>query len=106
MTTPQETVERALALSQADGCVVIVEEASRANLRWANTALTTNGVTRSRRLTITTVDGATETAAGVVSHRGAVGEELERLMRAAEAAARAGAAAADTQPLVTAGAAS
>ena len=48
--TPQETVERALALSKADGCVVLATERSEANLRWANNSLTTNGSMRSRRL--------------------------------------------------------
>ena len=33
-------------LSKADGCVVIADESSNANLRWANNTLTTNGVTR------------------------------------------------------------
>jgi hypothetical protein len=31
--TPQETVERALALSKADGCVVLATERSEVNLR-------------------------------------------------------------------------
>ncbi|WP_372347960.1 hypothetical protein [Streptomyces sp. KL116D] len=43
---PYEIVERALELSRADGCVVIADETSTANLRWAGNALTTNGVTR------------------------------------------------------------
>ena len=33
--TPQEMVERALALSEADDCIVIVDEGSTANLRFA-----------------------------------------------------------------------
>ena len=33
-------------LSPADGCVVLADESSSANLRWANNTLTTNGVTR------------------------------------------------------------
>ncbi len=56
---PHEMVERALELSRADGCVVIANERSSANVRWAGNALTTNGVTRGRSLTvIATVDGA------------------------------------------------
>ena len=47
-TKPHEIVERALELSRADGCVVIADEQSTANLRWAGNALTTNGVTRGR----------------------------------------------------------
>ncbi|MFJ4696303.1 metallopeptidase TldD-related protein [Streptomyces sp. NPDC088766] len=99
---PHEVVERALELSRADGCVVIADERSTANLRWAGNALTTNGVTRGRTLTvIATVDGKEGTAAGVVSRSAVTADELEPLVRAAEAAARGAAPAEDAQPLVT-----
>ncbi|MGH3097731.1 MAG: metallopeptidase TldD-related protein [Streptosporangiales bacterium] len=99
--TPQETVERALALSRADGLVAIADEQSTANLRWAGNSLTTNGVTRSRALTvIATVGGKQGTAAGVVSRSGATGEDLEPLVRAAEEAARESGPSDDAQPLV------
>ncbi|MFH8618329.1 metallopeptidase TldD-related protein [Streptomyces sp. NPDC017979] len=101
---PHEIVERALELSTADGCVVIADEESTANLRWAGNALTTNGVTRGRTLTvISTVDGAQGTASGVVSRSAVTAEDLEPLVRAAEAAARASEPAEDAQPLVTGG---
>ncbi|NJP45584.1 metallopeptidase TldD-related protein [Actinacidiphila epipremni] len=99
---PHEIVERALELSTADGCVVIADEESSANLRWAGNALTTNGVTRGRTLTvIATVDGAQGTASGVVSRSAVTADELEPLVRAAEAAAREAGPAEDAQPLVT-----
>ena len=99
---PHEIVERALELSRADGCVVIADEHSTANLRWAGNALTTNGVTRGRTLTvIATVDGARGTASGVVSRSAVTVDELEPLVRAAEAAARGAGPAEDAQPLVT-----
>ncbi|MEV0441099.1 TldD/PmbA family protein [Streptomyces spectabilis] len=99
---PHEIVERALDLSTADGCVVIADEESTANLRWAGNALTTNGVTRGRTLTvIATVDGAKGTASGVVSRSAVTADDLEPLVRAAEAAARAAGPAEDAQPLVT-----
>ncbi|MFD8256257.1 metallopeptidase TldD-related protein [Streptomyces werraensis] len=101
-TKPHEIVERALELSRSDGCVVIADEHSSANLRWAGNALTTNGVTRGRTLTvIATVDGAQGTASGVVSRSAVTVEELEPLVRAAEAAARGAGPAEDAQPLVT-----
>ncbi|URN01507.1 metallopeptidase TldD-related protein [Actinomadura madurae] len=101
---PQEAVERALSLSRADDCVVIADEASTANLRWAGNTLTTNGVTRSSRLTVIalrrTADGV---AAGVVS-RSAVGADgIEDLVRAAEADAAGNEPAEDARPLVTEG---
>ncbi|MGI9193633.1 MAG: TldD/PmbA family protein, partial [Actinomycetota bacterium] len=63
----QDVVERALALSEADGCIVLAQETSDANLRWAANTLTTNGVTRGRQLTvIATVGGSEGTATGVM----------------------------------------
>ncbi|MBD0694466.1 metallopeptidase TldD-related protein [Streptomyces sp. CBMA123] len=98
---PHELVELALGLSRADGCVVIADEESTANLRWAGNALTTNGVTRGRRLTvIATVAGAEGTASGVVSREAVTAEDVEGLVRAAEEAARATGPAEDAQPLV------
>ncbi|WP_327066545.1 metallopeptidase TldD-related protein [Kitasatospora sp. NBC_01250] len=107
--TPHELVERALELSRADGCVVLVDEKSTANLRWAavdsrpGSALTTNGVTRGRWVTVVaTVDGTEGTAAGVVSREAVTGDELAELVRAAEDAARAAGPAEDAQPLLPA----
>ncbi|MFE7586864.1 metallopeptidase TldD-related protein [Streptomyces gardneri] len=101
VSKPYEIVERALELSRADGCVVIADEESSANLRWAGNALTTNGVTRGRTLTVVaTVDGTQGTASGVVSRSAVTVDDLEPLVRAAEAAARAAGPAEDAQPLV------
>ncbi|MDI2126378.1 metallopeptidase TldD-related protein [Yinghuangia seranimata] len=102
VTGPGETVERALALSRADGLVVIAEETSSANLRWAGNALTTNGLTQGRRITVVaTVGGAEGTASGVVSRSGVTVDQLEGLVRAAEAAARDAGPAEDANPLVS-----
>ena len=66
--TPQETVERALAAARCDDCIVIADETSEANLRWAANSLTTNGVSRSRQLTVIAITrGADGARAGVVS---------------------------------------
>ncbi|MFE0103010.1 metallopeptidase TldD-related protein [Streptomyces sp. NPDC059009] len=101
-TKPHEIVERALELSTADGCVVIADEESSANLRWAGNALTTNGVTRGRTLTvIATVDGRQGTSSGVVSRSAVTADDLEPLVRAAEDAARGAGPAEDAQPLVS-----
>ncbi|MEW2555133.1 metallopeptidase TldD-related protein [Streptomyces zhihengii] len=101
-TKPHEIVERALELSTADGCVVIADEQSSANLRWAGNALTTNGVTRGRTLTVVaTVDGSEGTASGVVSRSAVTSEDLRALVRAAEDAARGAGPAEDAQPLVS-----
>ena len=94
--TAQEVVERALQLSSTDGCLVLAEESSEANLRWAANTLTTNGVMRGRRLTvIATVGGNEGTATGVVSRSNVGLDQVESLVRAAEAAAHNGRAAED-----------
>ena len=67
---------------------MLADESSSANLRWANNTLTTNGVTRGRRLTvIASVKGADGVAAGVVSRSAVRTADLDDLVRAAVAAA-------------------
>jgi predicted Zn-dependent protease len=98
-----ETVERALALSKADGAVVIATESSSVNLRWANNTLTTNGATRDRSVTVISVVGrsfgvrSASTVGGPVDDPAALAE----LVRASEADAREAEAAEDYAELVT-----
>jgi predicted Zn-dependent protease len=85
--SPQDTVERGLELSRADASVVIVSQSTEANLRWANNTLTTNGVARSRTVTVISVTGG---AAGVVTRQGLTDRAgLESLVSESEAAAAA-----------------
>ena len=99
--TPQESVERALELSRSDDCIVIADESSSANLRWAGNTLTTNGVARSRRLTVIafqhTADGV---AVGVVSRAGVGPDQIEELVRDAERTAAGNSPAEDAAPLL------
>ena len=98
--SPQEAVERALAASRSDDCVVIAEETSGANLRWAGNTLTTNGVSRSRQLTVIAIDRRAEGAsAGVISRAGVRPEQIEEVVREAEHAAAEAAPAEDAEPL-------
>jgi predicted Zn-dependent protease len=84
-SSPQETVERALAASRTDDCVVIAEETSTANLRWAANTLTTNGVARSRQLTVIAIDRRSDGAsAGVISRAGVLPGQVEEVVREAE----------------------
>jgi predicted Zn-dependent protease len=94
---PQELIERALELSTAESCVVIGDEVSDANLRWANNTLTTNGVTRRNQLTVIAITGG---AVGVVSRSGVTLDSLEGLVRAAEDTARTAPEAEDQAPLI------
>ena len=89
------TVERCLALSKADGCIVVVRESSTANLRWANSTLTTNGAGTDRSVSVISVLGE---SVGVRS--ASVLDDLEGLVRASEQAARDAAPAEDAGPLV------
>ena len=97
---PQVTVERALQAARCDDCVVIADETSSANLRWAGNTLTTNGVSRSRQLTVIAISRRGDTAsAGVVSRAGVRDDQVADVVREAELAAADGPAAQDAQPL-------
>ncbi|MGH3304426.1 MAG: metallopeptidase TldD-related protein, partial [Streptosporangiaceae bacterium] len=99
--SPQEAVERALAAARCDDCVVIADESSSANLRWAGNSLTTNGVSRSRQLTVVAISrSGDEARAGVVSRAGLRADQIADIVAEAEAAAAEASPADDAQPLV------
>ena len=103
--TPQELIERALQRSTSDGCVVLARESTTANLRWANNTLTTNGVARTRDLTVIALAaGADGTSAGVVSRSGVTLDGVAGMVEAADAKARSLPPATDAQPLLEGGA--
>src|SRR5882757_9118724 len=90
VATPQDTVERALAAARPGSeTVVIADESSTANLRWAGNTLTTNGVAASRSLTVISIDRRPGGAAGVgmVARSGVVPDQVDDLVREAEKAA-------------------
>ena len=100
--SPQEVAERALAASTSDGCIVIVKEATTANVRWAGNTLTTNGLARGRSVSvIATVDGGEGTAAGVVSTSQVDLASIGEIVAKAERAARDAGPAEDAQPLIS-----
>ena len=102
--TPQDTIERGLALAAAegaDGCVVLVAETSSTNLRWANNTLTTNGAMRGSSVTVIATVGSGEgTAAGVIGRSSVTEDSLHEIVSAAIATARASGPAEDARPLV------
>lgn len=83
--TPQEIVERALAASTADGCIVVVTATGTANVRWANNTVTTSGVTDSLSWYVISVVG---TAAGTVASSATDPAGIAEVVRASEQAAR------------------
>src|SRR3954447_23564424 len=111
VTTPQELVEHALRTSRSDHCVAIVHDSTSANLRWANNTLTTNGVMHGIRVTVVALHGTGEgTAAGSVSAKAAPTDpgdplgaastdQVDRIVEAADAAARTGSPAEDAAEL-------
>ncbi len=102
--SPQDAVERAVQAARCDDCVVIADVTSSANLRWAGNTLTTNGVSRSRRLTVIAVSrGPNGASVGVVSRAGVRDEFVAAVVAEAEKAAADGSPAADARPLVSPG---
>src|SRR5262249_4056236 len=98
---PQEAVERALAAARSDDCMVIADETSSANLRWAGNTLTTNGVSHSRQLTVIAINkGGEGTSAGVVSRAGVRDDQIEDVVLAAEKAASESSPAEDAQEVL------
>ncbi len=98
---PQTAVERALAAATCEECIVIADESSSANLRWAGNSLTTNGVSRSRQLTVIAISRSGDGArVGVVSRAGLREDQIADLVAEAEHAAADASPAEDAQPLV------
>ena len=52
MISAQDLIEKVLARASSDECIVIVKDKTQANLRWASSTLTTNGVIQERSVTV------------------------------------------------------
>ena len=92
-----EIVESALAQCSVDAMTVICHDHSSTNLRWASNTLTTNGVMRSRDVTVIAVAAG---GAGVASASVADTADVAALVEQAETAARAAGPAPDAAELV------
>ena len=95
--SPQDIVERALAASRADGCVVVVSSLRTANIRWANNTVTTSGATAALSWFVVSIVGQ---AAGVVESTSAEPADIEAAVSASERAARDAGPAQDAADLV------
>jgi predicted Zn-dependent protease len=97
----QELVEHGITTADgagADGCVVLVEEGSHADVRFALNTTTTNGVQRSRTVSVVAIAG---TSVGTATRSGVVGTAgVEEMLEAALADAKAAPPAEDAFPLV------
>jgi predicted Zn-dependent protease len=98
----QELVERALAASTTDGCVVIANDNASTNLRWANNTLTTNGVTQTVDITVVaTVNGSDGVRSASVTRNTVDADNIAALVGEAEANARESAVADDAAELIS-----
>jgi predicted Zn-dependent protease len=97
----QDVIEQALEAAGGE-CVVIVEESSSAEIRFANNTTTTNGIRRDRRVTVVRfVQTGPGTAAGMASRGGMV--DIADLVESATVDARTSPRSDDAAPLVGAG---
>ncbi|RNL65712.1 TldD/PmbA family protein [Nocardioides marmoriginsengisoli] len=94
---PYQLVEHGLAKSTSDACVVIVQDSTTTNLRWANNTLTTNGVMHGVGVTVIAFQGAANAS---VSGTAASPEQVTALVEQADAAARVADAAEDRADLL------
>lgn len=93
----QEAIDRVLALSAADACIVIGRRQATANVRWANNTVTTNGEADEVSLSVVSIAGR---RVGSVTRTYFPPEQLEGIVRESEAACARSPEAADFMPLL------
>ncbi len=102
MISAQDLIEKITSAATCDDCIVVVQDKTQANLRWAASTLTTNGVITQRSVTViafVAVEGGM--AAGGVSRTDVALTDIEKLLEEAVAAAKAAGPADDYAPLAT-----
>jgi predicted Zn-dependent protease len=102
LIAPQKVIDDALAAATVDETIVIVRDRAEASLRWANSSMTTNGVSTGRSTSVLSIvwDGETGHVGSVQT--GEVGPAVIRdVVAASEAAARAAPGARDSASLIT-----
>ena len=100
MISAQDLVEKILARSTTDDCIVIVQDSTQANLRWASSTLTTNGVIAQRSVTVIAFVGLNGSmASGAVTRTNVDESDIDAILVEATAAAKAAGAAEDFAPL-------
>jgi predicted Zn-dependent protease len=88
MIPAQELIERITSAADYQDCIVIIREKSQANLRWANSTLTTNGVIAERSVTVIAFVGVNGgVAAGSLTRTDVASHEIEDIAKLAGVAA-------------------
>lgn len=102
MISAQDLIEKITSTATCDDCIVVVRDKTQANLRWAGSTLTTNGVIQERSVTViafVSVDGGV--ASGGVTRTDVSLADVPALLEAAIATAKAAGPADDYAPLAT-----
>ena len=102
MISAQDLIEKITSAATCDDCIVVVRDKTQANLRWAGSTLTTNGVIQERSVTViafVAVDGGM--ASGGVTRTDVSLADVPALLEAAVASAKAAGAADDYAPLAS-----
>ena len=102
MISAQDLIEKITAAATCDDCIVVVKDKTQANLRWAGSTLTTNGVIQERSVTVVAfvaVNGGM--ASGGVTRTDVSLSDIPALLSEAIAAAKAAGPADDFAPLAT-----
>jgi predicted Zn-dependent protease len=102
LIAPQKVVDDALAASTVDETIVLVTDRAEASLRWANSSMTTNGVSMSRSTAVISIvrDGS-EAHVGSVQTSEVDPAVISDVVAASEVAARSAPEARDSAPLIT-----
>ncbi len=102
MIRAQELIEKITSAATCDECIVVVKDKTQANLRWAGSTLTTNGVIQERSVTVIAfVKTGEGMATGGVTRTDVNLSEVPALLTEAIAAAKAAGKAEDFAPLAT-----
>lgn len=102
MISAQDLIEKITFAANCDDCIVVIKDKTQANLRWAGSTLTTNGVIQERNVTViafVAMDGGM--AAGGVSRTDVNLTDVPTLIAEAISAAKAAGKAEDFAPLAT-----
>ena len=100
MISAQNLIEKIVAKAQCDECIVLVKDTTQANLRWASSTLTTNGVIALRSVTVLAFISTTGSmAVGGVTRTNVDESDIDSILSEAIAAAKASGPADDYAPL-------
>ena len=102
MISAQDLIEKIISSAPCEDCIVVIKDKTQANLRWAGSTLTTNGVIQERNVTViafVAMDGGMAT--GGVTRTDVTLADIPSVLAQAISAAKAAGKAEDFAPLAT-----